>query len=297
MFQFITTIREWIRSRPYMSVVLASWFGITSTAAGFREDWLPYLFAAFAIPLIAMAYSISRMHIAMLTCIAMIVTTTPTVSSEEQPEPAPAGVAVVVVVVGGVCVYLLVRTCQRLFPKTPAPSTNSPPYLLGGGVDTAASWTHTATTSCYLPQSDESWPNVTMELTGTVVAGNEFHLEGARRIIGNESQQDFDHFQADLARHGITLGPVGTKNYGKNGRPAYEQETNIRFTEAIDERTVTVYSESSPSVPMAIQRSFDLVTWQDFGRVSIPIGGRFKLLDTTARQSAFYRIKPVYSLP
>lgn len=217
-------------------------------------------------------------------------------AEELQFEPAgAAGVAVVVVVVGGVCVYFLVKTCQRLFPKTPAPSTNSPPEFIGGGVDTAGSWSYYGVVSCYEPQTEQQWPTITMELSG-VIQENEhgpyFHLAASRRLDGAEVLQDYDSFQADLARHGITMGPVGTMYYGRNGKPAYEEEVPIRFSESGTEHLVTINSEAGPSIPLVIQRSFDLQTWNNFGYVSVPMGQQFKLVDTTTRQSAFYRIQP-----
>jgi hypothetical protein len=210
-------------------------------------------------------------------------------------EPAGgAGVAVVAVVVGGVIVYFLVKTCQKVFPKTPGPSTNAPPDVRAGP-DSAGSWTYSAWVSCYEPMSDQRWPQVTMELSGSIQEGEEgpfFHLSASRRLTRAEDSLDPLQFQADLARHGIAMGPVGTQCFGRNGRPAEEQETPIRFSQAGSEHLVTVYSDSAPSVPLVIQRSFDLREWRDFGFVSVPMGQQFRLIDSTTGRSAFYRIQP-----
>lgn len=295
----IDHIRSWIAARPFTAVGLSAYFGITAALAGCRDDWFVYMFAMFLAGVMTMVLSMLHYStlIKLVLCAALTISAMPDVKAQEEQRVEPAGalgVAVVVVVVGGVCVYLLVRTCQRLFPKTPAPETNGPPYLgtiNGRPDDTAGSWSYYSPVSCYVPQSEEQWPNVTMELTGTIEEGPTFQLEGSRRITGNEAFQDYDSFQSDLARHGITIGPIGSMYYGRNGRPAYEQETNIRFSEVNGEHIVSVNSDTAPSVPIAIQRSYDLKTWTEFGHVLVPIGSKFKLMDTTSKQSVFYRIQ------
>lgn len=288
----MNTIRQWISAKPFTAVLLATFFGATATAAGLRDDWLPYTGALFCIGLVVLILSMWRFTGIMLAALMALSTQA---EADEPKAEAPVGVAVVVVVVGGVCVYLLARTCQRLFPKTPAPSTNEPPSLNVNGRpdDTAASWSYYGVVSCYEPQF-EQWPQVTLELSGTIEEnehGPFFALAASKRMTGTQGVQDYDAFQADLARHGITMGPVGTMNYGRNGRPAYEQETPIRFSESGSQHTVTVHADTGPSVPMVVQRSFDLKTWTDFGFVCAPVGQRFTLIDTTTRQAAFYRIQ------
>lgn len=286
------TIRQWISDNPWTAVSLAAFFGVTSALAGAREDWLPYVGGAFVIGLLVMVFSM-RNWAALALAAALAFPSMPAKAEEPPIAEGGAGVAVVVVVVGGVCVYLLVRTCQKVFPKTPAPSTNSPPDVRGTGDDVAGSWSYYAQVSCYTGQfGEEEWPQVTMELTGIVTDGPEFRLTGARKMTRAEDSQDFYDFQSDLARHGISMGPVGTQLFGRNGRPAEEQETPIRFSESGSEHVVTINSDTAPSVPIVLQRSFDLKTWKDFGFVSVPMGQQFRLIDTTTGQSAFYRIQP-----
>lgn len=284
-------IKSWICSRPFTAVVLTAVFGITATAAAMDDRFIPYAGVLFCIGVLVMVFSMWRFTGIMLAIVLAISGITETKAQEQPPvAEAPIGVAVVVVVVGGVCVYLLVKTCKRLFPKTPAPETNSPPNIIGRPDDTAGSWTYGAT-YCYDLQS-EQLPEVTMELSGVIEEGEHgpfLRLHASRQMY--EPLQDFDSFQQDLQRHGITVGPIGTMNFGRNGRPAYEDETPIRFTESDGKYIATVNSEAGTNVIMKVQRSFDLRTWSDFGFVSGSIGQRFRLIDTTTSRAAFYRIQ------
>jgi len=294
----VKTIRSfvgWVADHPVRFVV---WFIISCSFGGvlayFDMPW-PWCIGFFVVIGIACYLDVSSTESKTLLALLCLSMALPTKADEPHFEPAgAAGVAVVVVVVGGVCVYLLVRTCQKVFPKTPPPSTNSPPDVRGN-TDTAASWSYYAIVSCYEPQSEQQWPQVTMELSGRIEENEQgpfFHLAGSRRLSRLDDSQDYFQFQTDLARHGIALGPVGTMCYGRNGRPAYEEETPIRFSQVAEEHRVTLNSDSGPSIPMVIQRSFDLKAWSDFGFVSVAVGQQFKLIDTTTRQSAFYRIQP-----
>lgn len=284
----MNTIRQWIAARPWTAVGLSWFFGATAAVAGFRDDWLPYMIGLLIVGLFIMGVSMRRHATKLILLAALMVQVN---NRAEERQAAPVGVAVVVVVVGGVCVYLLVRTCQKLFPKTPAPSTNSPPNVGGKSDDTAGSWTYSGFASCAQPMSEPQWPTVTMELSGTIESDG-LRVGASRRVNTTELLQDYNAFLADLQRHGITIGPVGSMNYGRNGRPAYEQEVPIRFSEDGTAHVATVYSDSGPSVPMVIQRSFDMQTWTTFGHVAVPFGQKFKLVDTTTSQSAFYRVQP-----
>lgn len=291
----VKTIRQWISDNPWTAVLLSWLFGTTSAVAGCRPDWFWWMVGIFVAGLIVMVFSMMwRMTAPLGLIVALLVVDVPTTNAQEPPpEKGMAGAAVVVVVVGGVCVYVLVRLCQRVFPKTPSPSTNSPPEAIGAKPDTAGSWSYSAPVSCYTPQDDgPSWPQVTMELSGYVEDETTFRLTGSRRMARVDDSQDLIAFQSDLARHGITMGQIGTMYFGRNGKPADEQETPIRFSQAGQQHEVAVYSDSAPSVPLVLQRSFDLKTWTDFGQVSVPIGQPFKVIDTTTGQSAFYRIQP-----
>jgi hypothetical protein len=298
----VKTLRSfigWVADHP---VRFISWLLISCTSGGFLAfydiPW-PWCLGFMAVIATACYLDVATQGGKILLGLLCLSLALPVKADEDSHfEPAGmAGVAVVVVVAGGICVYLLVRTCQRVFPKTPAPSTNEPPNFGGisGGTDSAGSWCYYAPVSCYIPQSEQQWPQVTMELSG-VIEENEhgpfFHLTASRRMSHEEDSQDFDAFQTDLARHGIAMGPVGSMFFGRNGKPAYEQETPIRFSESNGEHITTLNSDTAPSVLLVVQRSFDLKAWSDFGFVSVPVGQQFKLIDTTTRQSAFYRIQP-----
>jgi len=286
----------WVADHPVRFLI---WLAISCTSGGLLAHYdipLPWCMGFMGVLAISCYLDVKAqenktLFVLLCLCIAM-----PAKADEPRFEPAGvAGAAVVVVCVGGVLVYYLVKTCQKVFPKTPAPGTNDPPNAIGPHTDSAGSWTYATPVSCYEPQSEQQWPQVTMELSGAVLeddAGPFFRLNASRRLTRFEDSQDLSSFQTDLSRHGIGIGPVGTMCFGRNGRPAYETEVPIHFSQSDNEHRVTVYSDTAPSVPMVLQRSFDLKSWTDFGYVSVPVGQQFKLVDTTTRQSAFYRIQP-----
>jgi len=296
----VKTLRSfvgWVANHPIRFII---WLIISCTSGGLLAYYdIPILWCIVFMVVIGIACWLDVAADKLMLTLLCLSVALPAKADEPDPkfEPAgAAGVAVVVVVVGGVAVYMLVKTCQRLFPKTQAPSTNSPAFL-PGGADTGGSWTYSGWVSCYEPAgAEQQWPQVTMELSGRIDESDEgkpfFRLTASRRLTRAEDSQDMLAFQADLARHGIGVGPIGTMCYGRNGRPAYEEETPIRFSQVGEQHLVTVNSESGPSVPMVIQRSFDLKSWSDYGYVSMPVGQQFKMVDTTTRQSAFYRIQP-----
>jgi len=233
---------------------------------------------------------------------------------EQQIQPAAGGVAigVVVVVVGGVAVYFLAKTCQRLFPKTPKPNTNAPPDELigilgaagvGSSDDYAASWMYSSYSSCYFPGdfraaaggSETEVPTL-MELDGTVLYGEnglEFRLATTQKLSVEDNMQGPAGFASDLAANGITFGTVGQMSFGKNGRPVSAAEVPISFSSNDGTSYTVTISNGNPTYSVALERSSDLVVWETVSTANISVGQRIRLLDATVSNQMFYRFRPL----
>lgn len=282
-------IRDWISARPYTAILLAGIFGITATAAALRDDWFVYAFGVFCGALLAMVFSMWKFTGPLvILCIALAL---PAKAAEPEFEPAGmVGVAVVVVVVGGVAVYLLARTCQRLFPKTPTPSTNEPPYFVPGALpDCAGSWTYSGYASCYEPFFNPT-PTVNLELSGTVEINGDLRLSAGRRLTSGELLSPLE-FQSDLAKHGITFGEIGVKSYGLWGKRAYPEEIPIAFSEDASGNKMVTINSTNPMRTVALERSSDLMQWKQIAKTSVPIGQRIRIVDSTTSGQMFYRLQ------
>lgn len=283
----------WVALNPirFSGWFLISCFNGLMTAIYDAPFWL--CFVTFLV-ISLLCYCDVKIHkLPLFLCLALAIPAR--TEPEPQFEPAGmAGVAVVVIVVGGVTIYLLVKTCQRVFPKTSPPGTNSPPYVISGGSpDCAGSWTYAGWVSCY-PQAnlvgDVPPPAVSLELTGSVEASGELRLSAGRQLRSDElvSPQDFER---NLAKHGIRFGVIGEQSFGLWGRPAYPEEVPIAFSEdAFGNKVVTVHS-SAPMVDVALERSSDLRQWTRIAQSSVPIGQRMRIVDSTTAGQMFYRLR------
>lgn len=275
----------WVKANPWR---FAIWLAL-SCANGFFMAWmdLPTWLVAFTFAVIALAcYLDLKAMPAVLLCAALSAQP----ARAEEPEKGAAGVAVVVVVVGGVTIYLLVRTCQRLFPKTSGPGTNSPPYFIPGGTpDCAGAWTYAGWVSCYTPMDDSAPPMVTLELTGSVEPNGDLRLSAGRKL-GAEEMLDPADFEKNLAEHGITFGTIGEKSYGLWGRPAYPEEVPIVFTEDASGNKGAIVVSTAPLVTVALERSPDMHRWTRIATSTLPIGSPLRIVDSTMAGQMFYRL-------
>jgi hypothetical protein len=287
----MNTIKRWIAARPFTAISLAALFTLTAAIGGFREDWLPWMIGPYIMGLIYMCLSISRYTVPLLLSVGIVINCTREMAraQEERPAAGPAGVAVVVVVVGGVAIYLMVRTCQRLFPKTPKGGTNEPPNFLPGGTpDCAGSWTYSGWVSCYTPMDDSAPPTVTLELSGNMESNGELRLTASRKLGADEMLEPLE-FHRNLAEHGITYGTIGEKSYGLWGRPAEAQEVPIAFSEDANGNKIVSVNSEQPMLTIALERSPDMIRWTRIGTSKMAVGQRMRIVDTTTSGQMFYR--------
>lgn len=219
---------------------------------------------------------------------------------------------------GALAAFYFYKFCQRKFAKT----TNATPdeefrFSVGdeGECDEEALSAAYASMGSCAPDdvrgrnlSFDGTPLATpqltrLQLTG-VVQGHpsapEFRITALDRLEAadpDEIFQDINGFQRDLQSHGIQLGDtsIGTVFYGKRGQPTSAENVKVAFDantrEFIVDRTATsVYR-------VMVQRSYDLVAWEDMARTSIPHGHKVRFDDIVTASAVFYRLVPIALQP
>lgn len=210
--------------------------------------------------------------------------------AEEPPKPAaPIAATVVVVVVGTITYIYLKRFCQRHFPRPPAGTTNAQFSALSGD-NWAASATFYTPYSCELTDASiADPPSVTMELDGVLT---ESGMQLNARKMDGDVFVDGAEFSRLIGLHGIAIGQTaGQQFFGRNGKPATQEEVPIYFWTEDGEQYVS--ATRGPSLPsaVAIERSKDMVHWETLSRVMLCAGQRLKFRDLTVANQMFYRFR------
>jgi len=306
---------SWLRLHPIKAWVFSWLFGATSAGAGLSQHpvyWLGLFLVLFSVFLlnvwrdsriddaaIRRALRMKNVISSALVVVSLLFSGMNTRAAEPIPAQPPqqagtVGVAVVVVVVGGVFTYYLVKTCQRLFPKTD-PSTNGVSFHLDGETsdDYAASYSYSSYGSCYTPpdlyDSDGNFiPAPVMKLTFRSEYDG-VRLAKLTPVDGESATQNVADFKADLARHGIGFSDHGwgVMMFGKNGRPATEAEVPIRF-DTVNRAVDTSNGQTANEV--ILERSADLQTWEPIMRTKVAVGQSFNFSDVTGTSQMFYRV-------
>lgn len=299
----MNAIREltgWIKAHKPTAIFFAVIFAGIAVYAGLDHIPLKWGISIYAFVILCwlLVYNMDRKDVSLILILTLLAGTLPAKAEPvpDQPQAGGAGVAVVVIVVGGVAVYLLVKTCQRLFPKAPKPdpSTNEVFFAVAPASDDyAASWTYSSYGSCYLPgefraASVPAGPPVLMEITMQVDWTGQASAQIAP-INPEDNYTELAGFKNLLTANGLTFYDhgFGQKSFGKNGRPATEAEVPIRF----DDGTYTVdLSNGGPSSTLILERSFDLITWEPIHRTKVGYGQSLRFRDLTLTSQAFYRV-------
>lgn len=213
------------------------------------------------------------------------------------PDPEPAvgiAVGVVVICVGGVCIYKLVKVCQKVFPPK---STNSNESFSATGEDEyAGAYEYSSIGSCYIPQAINAIPTdqpqnpttftlkVIVERAGVTTSMSADSTEG--------TTQTWTEFEADMASHGlfITGHPSPYPQFSMNGVPCDGAVVPLEFDRATG-RVVQVTGGDLRRV--YIERSTNLADWGPLLQTDVGVGTGFKCIDTTREGQMFYRVSSV----
>jgi hypothetical protein len=198
-------------------------------------------------------------------------------------------VGVIVICAGGYCVYRLVKVCQKVFPPK---TTNSPPSLSASGDEYAGAYEYSSVGSCYEPPQFNAASaghnpttftlNVIVERAGVTTSMSANSQEG--------TAQSWAEFQADMASHGlfITGHPAVFPQFSRNGVPCDSAMVPLEFN-YITGRVINVTGGDLRRV--VVERSIDLIAWSQLLTTDVGVGTGFKVEDTTAEGSMFYRVQ------
>jgi hypothetical protein len=293
------SLTYWITKHPAQTVFYLLYFVTLAVLTGF--DMIPYYACAIGYAG-ALSYWGVGAHKEMKKIISIVLSVL-IVGHLMQPRKTEAAggvaVGVVVVVVGGVAVIYLVKTCRRLFDKPP--KTNEAELVhfnLGessSGDDYAASWNYSSYGSCYVPPEFRA---ASIPATETVIS-----LSGELRIgdlgpemvlIPNQASAGdvigLQEFNRLIAEHGVPgiNGQIGAQYFAKNGQPVSQDQVPI-FFDSVNHGVSTATSYDNYN--MAIERSFDLETWERVAVINLSVGNQIKINDSTIASQAFYRAK------
>jgi hypothetical protein len=212
---------------------------------------------------------------------------------QEPPELGGLGCAVVVVIVGGVVVYGLNKFCQKKF--APPPKTNTTAVAYGAAGSAAASHNYSSCGSCYTPAYMQALasgaPTVTFEIIG-LVSEDELQqplvlIESAALAPVQTNTVDWAGYVTAVQAHGITVTEhgQGEKYYAIDGVPCTADECPVSF----NDRVINV-TNGSPMGRVIVERSEDLQNWTTVLETWVSQGYRFKFVDTSIVQQAFYRV-------
>ncbi len=232
----------------------------------------------------------SVLHLFMKLILTLLLCTNLVVPAKPQ-EAVAVGVTVVVVCVGGVCIYKVVKFCQKKFPPK---DTNAPPDSLSlDSGEYGGAFEYSSIGSCYVPPEVNSFPyedllHAPTTFTLSVLLTNGAIATTMSADATEGTAQSWSEFQAEIASHGLLLTghPAYEPQFERNGAPCSPEEVPLTF-DNVGKVTQHGYGEHRTIV---IERSPNLQDWYPLMVTDIPDGTGFKIIDTTREQSCFYRV-------
>ena len=282
------TIREWIAARPFVAVGLAVLFSVTSTAAGFREDWRPLLVSMFGCGLMVFVFSMHRF----LGLIIAITLALPTKAEEQPVVPVAAGI--VVICVGGFCIYKVAKFCQKHFPKEEKKTNELTGFSVTSSDEYGAAWSYNSAGYCYEPgfqlASVEESPT-TFNLDVLVGAGATLRTTMSA-VTGPGTSQTFSEFKAEVEKHGLFISDHAEPypHYERNRIPCSEDVVPISFDPL--SKAVT-HNTGGTMRKVVVERSINLVDWFPLLTTEVSEGTGFRVADCTRENQMFYRVQVI----
>lgn len=316
---------QWARAHPLKVFIIG--LLAASVAAMFAGGRVSYTFLWFAFAAILLTVLlVVRFDLKKLPAVLLAFSLATPMRAEEKPQSAAGvGVAIVVVCAGAVCVYTLVRFCQKHFPKKPTKTNELYSVSGGAGDEYGGSWNHGSLGSCF--QSDSppvgfnrlalnmktSVPSPalfanagghTQEYGGgepdTTTGATLFSLnvfvasptELRRTMTADtrpESFQSWVAFQSEVASHGLWVSgrADGSQYFSRNGVPVSAGEIPLRFDAVTGQ---VIHDRGGQLVHITIEASTDLENWQRLASVVHGVGEGFQIADVSIESQQFYRV-------
>lgn len=290
-------IRSWMSHHPFKVVLFTFLFTFIPAIMAVTNESIFYPgLAAFMFFVIVWAVSVWRYskHIVMAMIIASILSSHAKAKEPDPPiQPAAAlAVGAVVICVGGICIYKIVKVCQKKFPPK---STNAPPESLtaSGEDEYAAAYEYSSIGSCYVPPSfnasgyENLFINPTTFTLNIAVKADEVVTS---MIANNEegTTQTWEQFQSEMAEHGLHLtGRPSEPQFSRGGVPCDGATVPLEF----DQATGRVLQRTGGDMRrVVIERSPNLVDWSPLLQTDVGVGTRFQVVDTSRDGQSFYRV-------
>lgn len=259
-----------------------------------NEDWFYYGIGAFAFFVIIWAVCVWKHGKNLITALLVVAFLAPAKASP-PPDPkqaAPIAVAVIVICVGGVCIYKLVKVCQRKFPPRENSNTNGT-FSATGEDEYAGAYEYSSIGSCYTPPDlrlaspGEGSPSSPTTFTLNVMVGPA-GLTTSMSASKEETPQTWVEFQAEMADHGLFITGHSSwfPQFSINSIPCDAVLVPLEFDQVTGRVT---HRTGSDMRRVSIERSPDLVTWTPLLQTDVGIGTGFKVIDTTQEGACFYR--------
>lgn len=282
------TIKSWMHHYPGRVVFLTFVFTLLPVLAAIRDDWKEACAVIFLYWVGAWAVSVwrhGRKCVSILLIAALAIQARPV-------KAAAIAVGVVVVCVGGVCIYKVVKFCQKKLPPNSA-NTNSNDSFYAVGDEYGAAYEYSSMGSCYVPPTINSFPWEDLNQNPTTFTLNVMiNPDGISTSMtaynAKDTTQTWDEFKAEMAGHGLFLTgrPAYAPQFEFNGVPCDASAVPIEF----DQATGRVTHRNGELRRVKIERSPDLQTWYPLLETDTGVGSGFKVVDTTREGQMFYRI-------
>lgn len=295
----IADLLNWSSAHPIQTILFTFLFTIIPTIVGFREDWMVGGLTVFVLGLAGWCLCIWRhrkniVTTLLITSFLSVIVPAPTQAKEPEPVFQPAAVVavgVVVICVGTICVYKMVKVCQRKFPPK---STNAPPEFAASSTDEyGGAYEYSSIGSCYVPPSLHASHYENLSINPTTFTLNIMVQEAdvVTTMTANTDEgtaQTWDQFQSEMAEHGLFLtGRPSEPQFSRGGIPCDGASVPLEF----DRATGRVVQRTEGNMRrVVIERSIDLNTWSALLQTDVGVGTGFQVVDTTRYGTCFYRV-------
>lgn len=297
MKKFLKVWRSWIATRPILSVLIASAYGlgIGIIAGGNHSDaWFAGLAAITVLLIGTLAFADRKKFAAFALTIVMA---TSSINAEEQVIRPAGGVVIIgvglgLIVGGGYICYRAAKACHKVVVNPPPPrNTNDGSlFLLNAEPDSYSAGSYFWETDYCSMRSDLN-PNLDTSAYHGVNLTVEFGY-------GHEPEVSIQHFNGSEMEYGNGLRGYGldpskitggSTQYVIDGRPVSSAAVPFTISANPFDPLVTVYPDR-PQRRFTVDVSTDGTTYHRLAHVSIPAGEKFILQDVSDTAMALYRV-------
>lgn len=280
---------------PFKVVLFTFLFTIIpSIMAVTNEDFFYWGLSAFMLYVILWALLVWKHSKTMITAMLVMATIALPI---RQARSAIYAVGAIVICVGGVCVYKMVKVCQKKFPpKGSGSETNSNSGLTVANLDEyAGAYEYSSIGSCFvMPETNgitlfEDLTKNPTTFTLNVMLIPDGVLTSMTSDNTEGTTQNWDQFRLEMEGHGLFI--TGHASYqpqfSRNGVPCDGASVPLSF----DPFTGRVIHNTGGELKrVSIERSPNLIDWTPLLVTDVSDNTGFKVVDTTREGQMFYRV-------